>query len=103
PLHEEVKSVEDVKYGEFRRPFLNNNRNGARYYVGLPRYYTHVDNSPPFGDPNETMILGRPFLATIHAKIDVFDKEILLGVADDSIVFDMNGASRMRNGDDKDG
>ncbi|GJS19138.1 RNA-directed DNA polymerase, eukaryota, reverse transcriptase zinc-binding domain protein [Tanacetum coccineum] len=43
------------------------------------------------GDPNETMILGRPFLATIHARIDVFYKEISLGVGDDRIVFDMNG------------
>ncbi|GJR17467.1 putative reverse transcriptase domain-containing protein, partial [Tanacetum coccineum] len=32
------------------------------------------------GDPNETMILGRPFLATIHARIDVFNREISLGV-----------------------
>ncbi|GJZ64810.1 hypothetical protein Tco_0621506 [Tanacetum coccineum] len=37
------------------------------------------------------MILGRPFLDTIHARIDVFDKEISLGVGEDKIVFDMNG------------
>ncbi|GKA02533.1 7-deoxyloganetin glucosyltransferase-like protein [Tanacetum coccineum] len=43
------------------------------------------------GDPNETMILGRPFLATIHARIDVFNKEISLGVGEDRIIFDMNG------------
>ncbi|GKB63576.1 DNA-binding pseudobarrel domain-containing protein [Tanacetum coccineum] len=43
------------------------------------------------GDPNETMIIGRPLLATIHARIDVFDKEISLGVGEDIIVFDMNG------------
>ncbi|GJX61089.1 hypothetical protein Tco_0293989 [Tanacetum coccineum] len=42
-------------------------------------------------DPNEMMILGRPFLATIHARIDVFDNEISLGVGEDKIVFDMNG------------
>ncbi|GJX89420.1 hypothetical protein Tco_0665133 [Tanacetum coccineum] len=29
------------------------------------------------------MILGRPFLATIHAKIDVFNKEISLGIEHD--------------------
>ncbi|GKD49547.1 RNA-directed DNA polymerase, eukaryota, reverse transcriptase zinc-binding domain protein [Tanacetum coccineum] len=28
---------------------------------------------------NETMILGRPFIATIHAEINVFNKEISLG------------------------
>nr|GEU60694.1 hypothetical protein [Tanacetum cinerariifolium] len=32
---------------------------------------------------NETMILGRPFLATIHAEIDVFSKEISLGIRDE--------------------
>ncbi|GKB40624.1 retrovirus-related pol polyprotein from transposon TNT 1-94 [Tanacetum coccineum] len=39
---------------------------------------------------NETMILGRPFLATIHAKIDVFNKEISLGIGADRVTFDMN-------------
>ncbi|GJS57333.1 reverse transcriptase domain-containing protein [Tanacetum coccineum] len=39
---------------------------------------------------NETMILGRPFLATIHAKIDVFNKEISLGIGGDKVTFDMN-------------
>ncbi|GJU75908.1 phospholipase-like protein [Tanacetum coccineum] len=32
---------------------------------------------------NETMILGRPFLATIHAEIDVFNKEISSGIGGD--------------------
>ncbi|GKA74241.1 zinc knuckle CX2CX4HX4C containing protein [Tanacetum coccineum] len=31
PLNEEVKSVEGVKYGEFSRPFPNNNRNNGRF------------------------------------------------------------------------
>nr|GEW08766.1 hypothetical protein [Tanacetum cinerariifolium] len=30
-LNEEIKSVKEVKYGEFGRPFPNNNGNGARY------------------------------------------------------------------------
>ncbi|GKC35059.1 hypothetical protein Tco_1047443 [Tanacetum coccineum] len=55
PLHEEVKSVEEVKYGEFGRPFLNNNRNGARYRVGPPGYYTRVDNRPPFGEKKPSL------------------------------------------------
>ncbi|GJV65760.1 hypothetical protein Tco_1476588 [Tanacetum coccineum] len=37
------------------------------------------------------MILGRSFLAIIHARIDVFNKEILLWVGEDRIIFDMNG------------
>ncbi|GJY53670.1 reverse transcriptase domain-containing protein [Tanacetum coccineum] len=39
---------------------------------------------------NETMILGRPFLATIHAEIDVFNKEISLGIRGDRVTFDMD-------------
>ncbi|GKA69304.1 hypothetical protein Tco_0775368, partial [Tanacetum coccineum] len=39
---------------------------------------------------NETMILGRPFLATIHAEIDVFNKKISLGIGDDRVTFDMD-------------
>ncbi|GJZ47647.1 phospholipase-like protein [Tanacetum coccineum] len=39
---------------------------------------------------DETMILGRPFLATIHAEIDVFNKEISLGIRDDKVTFDMD-------------
>ncbi|GJW62098.1 putative reverse transcriptase domain-containing protein [Tanacetum coccineum] len=39
---------------------------------------------------NETLILWRPFLATIHAEIDVFNKEISLGIEDDMVTFDMN-------------
>ncbi|GKC31385.1 hypothetical protein Tco_1038679 [Tanacetum coccineum] len=31
---------------------------------------------------NETMILGRPFLATINAEIDVLNKEISLGIGE---------------------
>ncbi|GJX98200.1 reverse transcriptase domain-containing protein [Tanacetum coccineum] len=38
---------------------------------------------------NETIILGRPFLATIHAKIYVFNRKISLGVGNDRIIFDM--------------
>ncbi|GKD44229.1 hypothetical protein Tco_1268874, partial [Tanacetum coccineum] len=39
---------------------------------------------------NETMILGRPFLATIHTEIDVFNKEMSLGIRDDRVTFDMD-------------
>ncbi|GKC57234.1 phospholipase-like protein [Tanacetum coccineum] len=40
---------------------------------------------------NETMLLGRPFLATIHAQIDVFRREFLLGIGEYKVKFDMNG------------
>nr|GEV45090.1 hypothetical protein [Tanacetum cinerariifolium] len=48
PFNEEVKSVEEVMYGEFGRssPFSN----GAKYHMGLPGYYTRIDNHPLFGE-----------------------------------------------------
>ncbi|GKA07576.1 reverse transcriptase domain-containing protein [Tanacetum coccineum] len=39
---------------------------------------------------NETMILGSPFLATIHAKIYVFNKQISLGIGGDRVTYNMN-------------
>nr|GEV23648.1 hypothetical protein [Tanacetum cinerariifolium] len=169
PLNKEVKSVEEVKYGESRCSFLTNGGNSAKYHVGPPGYYTCVDNRPSFskkrpsleelmttnlggsinimpnsmfkhlklpnlkktdmlikmadmtkksptgivekilvkinkflfpsdfiiidilGEPNETIILSRPFLAIIHAKINAFNKEISLGIGEDKIMFNMDG------------
>ncbi|GJX49746.1 hypothetical protein Tco_0276591 [Tanacetum coccineum] len=60
-LKENVKSIEEVKYREFGRPFLNNNGNGARYRVGPPGYYTRVDNQPQSGErkPSLTEIITK--------------------------------------------
>ncbi|GJS10190.1 putative reverse transcriptase domain-containing protein [Tanacetum coccineum] len=33
--------------------------------------------------PNSTVILGRPFLATVHAQISVFEKEISIWIGDE--------------------
>ncbi|GKB32949.1 phospholipase-like protein [Tanacetum coccineum] len=44
-----------------------------------------IDNTP-----SETIILGRPFLATIHAEIDVFAGKFSLGINEDRISFDSN-------------
>nr|GEU37786.1 RNA-directed DNA polymerase, eukaryota, reverse transcriptase zinc-binding domain protein [Tanacetum cinerariifolium] len=41
----------------------------------------------------EMMILGRPFLATIHAQINVFNSEISLGIGENRVKFDVNGNS----------
>nr|GEW82670.1 hypothetical protein [Tanacetum cinerariifolium] len=53
PFSEEVKSVEEAKYGEFRRssPF----NNGAKYRVGPPGYYTRIDNQPPFREKRPSL------------------------------------------------
>nr|GEY06893.1 hypothetical protein [Tanacetum cinerariifolium] len=44
PLKEEVKSIEEAKYGEFRLPSPFSN--GAKYRLGPPGYYTRMDNHP---------------------------------------------------------
>ncbi|GJZ47409.1 hypothetical protein Tco_0601241 [Tanacetum coccineum] len=49
----------------------------------FPSNFVILDNTP-----FETIILGRPFLATIHAKIDVFTGKISLGINEDRISFD---------------
>ncbi|GKE07767.1 hypothetical protein Tco_1411318 [Tanacetum coccineum] len=53
PLKEEVKSVEEAKYGKFGRssPFSN----GAKYRVGPPRYYTRIENRPPFREKRPSL------------------------------------------------
>ncbi|GJZ38506.1 phospholipase-like protein [Tanacetum coccineum] len=45
----------------------------------------------------EMIALGRPFLATIHAQIDVFNGEILFGISEDSVKFDVNKNSTHPN------
>ncbi|GJY36241.1 uncharacterized mitochondrial protein-like protein [Tanacetum coccineum] len=53
PFNEEVKKVEEAKYGEFGHssPFSN----GSKYRVGPPRYYTRIDNRPPFGEKRPSL------------------------------------------------
>ncbi|GJU96354.1 hypothetical protein Tco_1321110 [Tanacetum coccineum] len=41
-------------------------------------------------DPNVPLILGRPLLATAHAHIDIFNKQISLGVEEERILFKIN-------------
>ncbi|GKC93631.1 hypothetical protein Tco_1159073 [Tanacetum coccineum] len=41
-------------------------------------------------DSRILIILGRPFLATARAMIDVFNKKITLRVRDDEVIFDMD-------------
>ncbi|GJU20107.1 hypothetical protein Tco_1153449 [Tanacetum coccineum] len=49
----------------------------------FPSDFVIIDNTP-----SETTILRRPFLATIHAKIDVFAENFSLGINEDRIIFD---------------
>ncbi|GKD36694.1 hypothetical protein Tco_1256901 [Tanacetum coccineum] len=75
PLHEEVKSVEEVKYGEFGRSFPNNSGNNARYHVGPPGYYTRVDNRPPFDEkrPNLKELMNKHLEESTRRRADMED------------------------------
>ncbi|GJW30094.1 zinc knuckle CX2CX4HX4C containing protein [Tanacetum coccineum] len=55
PLNEEVKQVEEAKYGEFGRPAPFNRSNGAKYRVGRPGYYTYTDSRPPYGEKRPSL------------------------------------------------
>ena len=46
------------------------------------------------------IILGRPFLATAHALIDVFNKKITLKVGDEQIIFDIEKTMKKPQSDD---
>ncbi|GJV85759.1 hypothetical protein Tco_1525657 [Tanacetum coccineum] len=50
PLNREVKQLEEVKYGEFRRSAPFNRSNEAKFCVGPSGYYTRTDNRPPYGE-----------------------------------------------------
>nr|GEV28821.1 hypothetical protein [Tanacetum cinerariifolium] len=53
----------------------------------LPKDFIILDMP---GDSRVPIILGRPFLATARAMIDVFNKKITLRVGDDEVIFDMD-------------
>ncbi|GKA73082.1 hypothetical protein Tco_0779298 [Tanacetum coccineum] len=55
PLNEEVKQVEDVRYGEFGRAAPFNGSNGGKFCVGPPGYYTKIDNHPPYGKKRQSL------------------------------------------------
>nr|GEX48536.1 RNA-directed DNA polymerase, eukaryota, reverse transcriptase zinc-binding domain protein [Tanacetum cinerariifolium] len=100
PLNEEVKHVEEVKYGEFGHLTPFNGSNGANFCVGPPGYYTRTDNQTLSEKKRPNLvktinkymegaakiqaempvILGRHLLATAHAKVDIFRKTISLEV-----------------------
>ncbi|GJX15325.1 zinc knuckle CX2CX4HX4C containing protein [Tanacetum coccineum] len=55
PLNKEVKQVEEVRYGEFGQIAPFNRNNGGKFHVGLPGYYTKIDNRPPYGKRRQSL------------------------------------------------
>ncbi|GKA48019.1 hypothetical protein Tco_0740977 [Tanacetum coccineum] len=46
------------------------------------------------------IILGRPFMATARAMIDVFNKKVTLKVGDDEVIFDMEQSMKKPSTED---
>ncbi|GKC72161.1 hypothetical protein Tco_1118044 [Tanacetum coccineum] len=55
PINEEVKQLEEVKYGEFGSSAPFNGSNGAKFHVGPSGYYTRTDNRPPYGEKRPSL------------------------------------------------
>ncbi|GKE57458.1 hypothetical protein Tco_1496643 [Tanacetum coccineum] len=55
PLNEEVKQVEEVRYGEFGQTTPFNGSNRGKFRVGPPGYYTKMDNHPPYGKKRQSL------------------------------------------------
>nr|GEW35052.1 hypothetical protein [Tanacetum cinerariifolium] len=125
PLKEEVKSIKEAKYGASVNVIPNSNYEHLklarlkktdmlvemadmtkRSPIGIvenvlvkiekflfPSNFMVMDM---LNTRSETMIFGRPFLATIHAKIDVFNKEISLGIGELTDALPMGGENGSR-------
>ncbi|GKB40188.1 hypothetical protein Tco_0885130 [Tanacetum coccineum] len=55
-LHGDIRSIEEVKYGEFGQSFQNNSENSTRYRVGPPGYYTRMDDRPLSSERKPSLI-----------------------------------------------
>ncbi|GKA83819.1 hypothetical protein Tco_0805414 [Tanacetum coccineum] len=55
PLNEEVKQVEEVRFGEFGPTTPFNRNNVKKFRVGPPGYYTKTDNRPPYGKKRQSL------------------------------------------------
>ncbi|GJZ82031.1 zinc knuckle CX2CX4HX4C containing protein [Tanacetum coccineum] len=55
PLKEEVKQVEEVRYGEFGRTAPFNGSNGGNFCVRPPGYYTKIDNRPSYAERRQIL------------------------------------------------
>ncbi|GKA17894.1 integrase, catalytic region, zinc finger, CCHC-type containing protein [Tanacetum coccineum] len=58
PLNEELKSMEEVKYGEFGRPFPNNSQNDRRFNREVSGYGSHNQPSSRERRPSPTRIIN---------------------------------------------
>ncbi|GJZ03516.1 gag-pol polyprotein [Tanacetum coccineum] len=105
PLKEEGKNLEEAYYTQFGAPFQ-----GGGYRATALGFYQRNNANPSYQERRQSMedtlskfmnfiilnmpedikvplILGRPFLSTTRAKIDVFKRKITLRVRQERIIF----------------
>nr|GEW50795.1 hypothetical protein [Tanacetum cinerariifolium] len=119
PLKEKVKTFEEAYYTQFGVPFPQ----GGRYRAAALGFYQRDNGNPSYQERIQTMeeslsklmvestklyhsryaqnikvplILGRPFLSSAHAKIDVFKRKITLKVGDDKIMLKNNNPTNSK-------
>ncbi|GJZ84684.1 hypothetical protein Tco_0650023 [Tanacetum coccineum] len=82
PLNKETKRVEEVKYGEFGRPFPNNNQINKKFDGGVSGYGSRSNDQPLSGErkPNLTETINKYMeeLAKRHAEQDEWLKKLYL-------------------------
>ncbi|GJU26312.1 DNA/RNA polymerases superfamily protein [Tanacetum coccineum] len=80
-----IKLIIELAYRTVKRP----KGLAKNVLVGIDKFVFLVDfiilDMPE--DSKTSLILGRPFLSTTHAKIDVFNRKFVLRVGNDKIVF----------------
>ncbi|GJZ63391.1 hypothetical protein Tco_0619812 [Tanacetum coccineum] len=82
PLNEEVKSMEEAKYGEFGRPFPNKSRNNSRFNRGVSGYGSYDQPSSGERKPSLTEIINKYIeeAAKRHAEHDEWLRKFYLNI-----------------------
>ncbi|GJT48814.1 hypothetical protein Tco_0974971 [Tanacetum coccineum] len=75
---QQKKFLENLKQLHINLPFI-------KTLAQMPKYAKFLKDMPE--DSRVPIILGRPFLATAQAMIDVFNKKITLRVGDNEVIF----------------
>ncbi|GJY83282.1 hypothetical protein Tco_0496658 [Tanacetum coccineum] len=97
-VHQTMESLKKIK---INRPLLKEIRQTNNYakqmkYLVENKLRTQEDNEIRM-NPRMPIILGRPLLATAHAKVDIFRKSISLEVGSEKVIFKMRSSFTTTN------
>nr|GEV19676.1 hypothetical protein [Tanacetum cinerariifolium] len=94
-----VKKVDDMTINEYMEyeERMKGNISNIKFNYDLEDMELDEEVRDMPANLREMIILGRPFLETVHAQIDVFQEEISLGIGKDRIKFGINRNLRSSN------